>query len=121
VCYRYQIPEDWPYQEARRLFKEPNVTLDIPELKWTAPDEEVHAPTLLAYLQTLFVHHECKSLLLTSFQGLISFLVKDNGFNEDRVTKVCTFLLVLRVQFFHHFSHLWFSCAGHREDQICQE
>ncbi|AQK88068.1 Flap endonuclease 1 [Zea mays] len=56
---RYQIPEDWPYQEARRLFKEPNVTLDIPELKWTAPDEE----------------------------GLISFLVKDNGFNEDRVTK----------------------------------
>jgi len=56
---RYQIPEDWPYQEARRLFKEPNVTLDIPELKWTAPDEE----------------------------GLITFLVKDNGFNEDRVTK----------------------------------
>ncbi|OEL33079.1 Flap endonuclease 1, partial [Dichanthelium oligosanthes] len=56
---RYQIPEDWPFQEARRLFKEPDVTLDIPELKWTAPDEE----------------------------GLISFLVKDNGFNEDRVTK----------------------------------
>ncbi|RLN29021.1 flap endonuclease 1a [Panicum miliaceum] len=56
---RYQIPEGWPYQEARRLFKEPNVTLDIPELKWTAPDEE----------------------------GLITFLVKDNGFNEDRVTK----------------------------------
>ncbi|TVU20424.1 hypothetical protein EJB05_36632 [Eragrostis curvula] len=56
---RYQIPEDWPYEEARRLFKEPDVTLDIPELKWTAPDEE----------------------------GLISFLVKDNGFNEDRVTK----------------------------------
>ncbi|KAG0518997.1 hypothetical protein BDA96_09G225900 [Sorghum bicolor] len=56
---RYQIPEDWPYQEARRLFKEPNVTLDVPELKWTPPDEE----------------------------GLISFLVKDNGFNEDRVTK----------------------------------
>ncbi|KAG2626105.1 flap endonuclease 1 [Panicum virgatum] len=56
---RYQIPEDWPYQEARRLFKEPDVTLDIPELKWTAPDEK----------------------------GLITFLVKDNGFNEDRVTK----------------------------------
>ncbi|KAF8727405.1 hypothetical protein HU200_019010 [Digitaria exilis] len=59
LSVRYQIPEDWPYQEARRLFKEPDVTLDIPELKWTAPDEE----------------------------GLISFLVKDNGFNEDRVTK----------------------------------
>jgi flap endonuclease-1 len=41
VYRRYHIPEDWPYKEARRLFKEPDVTLDIPELKWTAPDEEV--------------------------------------------------------------------------------
>uniref|UniRef100_A0A452ZPQ1 XPG-I domain-containing protein n=1 Tax=Aegilops tauschii subsp. strangulata TaxID=200361 RepID=A0A452ZPQ1_AEGTS len=56
---KYQIPEDWPYQEARRMFKEPDVTLDIPELKWTAPDEE----------------------------GLVNFLVKENGFNQDRVTK----------------------------------
>jgi hypothetical protein len=48
VCYRYQIPEDWPYQEARRMFKEPNATIDIHELKWTAPDEEVHALTLLS-------------------------------------------------------------------------
>ncbi|GJN15078.1 hypothetical protein PR202_gb01967 [Eleusine coracana subsp. coracana] len=64
---RYQIPEEWPYEEARRLFKEPSVTLDIPELKWTAPDEE----------------------------GIINFLVKDNGFNEDRVTKASTILLLL--------------------------
>ncbi|KAM0843553.1 hypothetical protein ACQ4PT_057595 [Festuca glaucescens] len=56
---KYHIPEDWPYKEARRLFKEPDVTLDIPELKWTAPDEE----------------------------GLINFLVKESGFNQDRVTK----------------------------------
>ncbi|XP_020100189.1 flap endonuclease 1-A isoform X4 [Ananas comosus] len=56
---RYQIPEDWPYQEARRLFKEPMVSVDIPELKWTSPDEE----------------------------GLGNFLVKENGFNQDRVTK----------------------------------
>lgn len=56
---KYQIPEDWPYQEARRMFKEPSVTLDIPELKWTAPDEE----------------------------GLVNFLVKENGFSQDRVTK----------------------------------
>jgi flap endonuclease-1 len=72
------------------MFKEPDVTLDVPELKWTPPDEEVHALTLLAYLQTLFIHPECNSLFLTFFQGLISFLVKDNGFNEDRVTKVLT-------------------------------
>ncbi|XP_064997747.1 flap endonuclease 1-A-like isoform X1 [Musa acuminata AAA Group] len=56
---RYQIPEDWPYQEARHLFKEPNVIMDVPELKWTAPDEE----------------------------GLVNFLVTENGFNNDRVTK----------------------------------
>ncbi|EHA8590129.1 hypothetical protein COCNU_scaffold015291G000020 [Cocos nucifera] len=59
----YQIPEDWPYQEARRLFKEPIVSQEFPELKWTAPDEE----------------------------GLVDFLVKDNGFNHDRVKKALGF------------------------------
>ncbi|XP_010240833.1 PREDICTED: flap endonuclease 1 isoform X3 [Nelumbo nucifera] len=58
---RYQIPENWPYLEARRLFKEPLVSADGEqlELKWTPPDEE----------------------------GLINFLVNENGFNNDRVTK----------------------------------
>ncbi|KAF4353943.1 hypothetical protein G4B88_020626 [Cannabis sativa] len=58
---RYQIPDNWPYQEARQLFKEPNVysNEEEPEIKWTAPDEE----------------------------GLIAFLVNENGFNSDRVTK----------------------------------
>ncbi|KAJ4721785.1 Flap endonuclease 1 [Melia azedarach] len=58
---RYQIPEDWPYQEARLLFKEPEVFVDEEQLdiKWTAPDEE----------------------------GLINFLVNENAFNSDRVTK----------------------------------
>ncbi|KAL2906807.1 Flap endonuclease 1 [Bienertia sinuspersici] len=58
---RYQIPDEWPYQEARRLFKEPEVYPgnEEPELKWNPPDEE----------------------------GLVNFLVKENGFNVDRVTK----------------------------------
>ncbi|WJX63825.1 Elongation of fatty acids protein 2, variant 2 [Trifolium repens] len=58
---RYQIPDDWPYQEARRLFKEPDVSTDdeVLNLKWSPPDEE----------------------------GLITFLVNENGFNSDRVTK----------------------------------
>ncbi|XP_030956958.1 flap endonuclease 1 isoform X1 [Quercus lobata] len=58
---RFQIPDDWPYQEARRLFKEPLVCTDEEqlEIKWTAPDEE----------------------------GLVTFLVNENGFNSDRVTK----------------------------------
>lgn len=37
------MPENWPYERARILFKEPLV-LDIeglPDLKWTAPDEAV--------------------------------------------------------------------------------
>ncbi|OVA06113.1 XPG/Rad2 endonuclease [Macleaya cordata] len=57
----YQIPESWPYQEARHLFKEPLVSTNDqqPEIKWSAPDEE----------------------------GLINFLVNENGFNTDRVTK----------------------------------
>ncbi|KAF7805009.1 flap endonuclease 1 isoform X2 [Senna tora] len=58
---RYQIPDDWPYQEARRLFKEPVVLTEEEQLdlKWTAPDEE----------------------------GLITFLVDENGFNSGRVSK----------------------------------
>ncbi|KAI4342892.1 hypothetical protein MLD38_027457 [Melastoma candidum] len=58
---RYQVPDDWPYKEARELFKNPKVHAedDDSELKWSAPDEE----------------------------GLIAFLVNENGFNSDRVTK----------------------------------
>ncbi|ODQ68519.1 flap endonuclease 1 [Nadsonia fulvescens var. elongata DSM 6958] len=55
---KYQVPENWPYKEARLLFLEPEVadpdTLDI---KWQEPDIE----------------------------GLVEYLVKDNGFAEDRI------------------------------------
>lgn len=45
--FRYQIPEKWPYQEARQLFKEPVALTDEEqlEIKWTAPDEEVRNPS----------------------------------------------------------------------------
>ncbi|KAK1293970.1 Flap endonuclease 1 [Acorus calamus] len=68
---RYQIPENWPYQEARRLFKEPLVSEpnDQLEIKWTAPDEE----------------------------GLVTFLVNENGFNGERVTKACHILVALVI------------------------
>ncbi|XP_068661547.1 flap endonuclease 1 [Aristolochia californica] len=58
---RYQIPENWPYQQARCLFKEPLVSENDEqlEIKWSPPDEE----------------------------GLINFLVNENGFNLERVTK----------------------------------
>lgn len=57
---KFQIPEDWPYQDARLLFLEPDVrSADDPEcdFKWEAPDVE----------------------------GLVQFLVHEKGFNEDRV------------------------------------
>lgn len=57
---KYVIPDDWPYQDARDLFINPDVrNADHPDcdFKWEAPDVE----------------------------ALVSFLVTDKGFNEDRV------------------------------------
>ncbi|KAK4686300.1 flap endonuclease-1, partial [Tremellales sp. Uapishka_1] len=53
-----QIPEFWPWEEAKKLFEQPSVVKgDDMELDWKAPDVE----------------------------GLVEFLVRDKGFNEDRV------------------------------------
>ncbi|XP_026446455.1 flap endonuclease 1-like isoform X2 [Papaver somniferum] len=59
---RYHIPENWMYQEARHLFKEPLFSSgdQQSDITWTGPDEE----------------------------GLINFLVEENGFNHYRVTKI---------------------------------
>jgi flap endonuclease-1 len=57
---KYQVPEDWPFQDARLLFLEPDVrSADDPlcDFKWEPPNVE----------------------------GLIKFLVEEKGFNEDRV------------------------------------
>ncbi|GFZ49214.1 Flap endonuclease 1 [Saitozyma sp. JCM 24511] len=53
-----QLPEYWPWQEAKKLFEHPDVVKgeDL-ELEWKAPDTE----------------------------GLVEFLCRDKGFNEDRV------------------------------------
>ena len=57
---KHPIPEGWPFEEARKLFKNPLVTdpKDL-ELKWKLPNEE----------------------------GLLKFLVTDRSFNEDRIKK----------------------------------
>eukprot|EP01055_Gregarina_sp_Pseudo9_P002672 Gregarina_sp_Pseudo_9__2671@NODE_291_length_3272_cov_19_942468_g272_i0_p1_GENE_NODE_291_length_3272_cov_19_942468_g272_i0NODE_291_length_3272_cov_19_942468_g272_i0_p1_ORF_typecomplete_len388_score79_35XPG_I/PF00867_18/5_3e31XPG_N/PF00752_17/5_4e26XPG_I_2/PF12813_7/3_8e055_3_exonuc/PF01367_20/6_4e05_NODE_291_length_3272_cov_19_942468_g272_i03001463 len=54
------IPEDFPFQEARQFFLNPEVTPaeNIPELIWREPDEE----------------------------GLIKLLVDENQFSKERVT-----------------------------------
>ncbi|CAK0783365.1 Elongation of fatty acids protein 2 [Coccomyxa viridis] len=58
---KYQIPDPFPFEEARRLFKEPDVLRGekVQALKWVAADEE----------------------------GLVKFLVGEKSFNEDRVRK----------------------------------
>ncbi|RLN17961.1 flap endonuclease 1-B isoform X1 [Panicum miliaceum] len=37
---RFSVPEDWPYQEVRTLFKQPNVCTGIPDFMWTSPDSQ---------------------------------------------------------------------------------
>ncbi len=57
---KYAIPDDWPYEDARDLFFNPDVRqADDPlcDFKWEKPDVE----------------------------GLVQFLVNDKGFSEDRV------------------------------------
>lgn len=55
---KYPIPEDWPYEQARHLFKEPEVAdPSTVEIKWVEPDVE----------------------------ELVKFMVGDKGFNEERI------------------------------------
>lgn len=57
---RYVIPDDWPYEDARELFFNPDVrAADDPlcDFKWEKPDTE----------------------------GLVQFLVNEKAFSEDRV------------------------------------
>mmetsp|Transcript_37708 Transcript_37708/g.83993 ORF Transcript_37708/g.83993 Transcript_37708/m.83993 type:complete len:395 (+) Transcript_37708:131-1315(+) len=58
---KYPLPEPFPFKEAREFFKNPDVTqaADLPPLKWGLPDEE----------------------------GLVTFLVGEKNFSEDRVRK----------------------------------
>ncbi|CAN6280716.1 unnamed protein product [Urochloa humidicola] len=68
---RFSVPEDWPYQEVRTLFKQPNVCTGIPDFVWTSPDSE----------------------------GLMDFLSTENSFSPDRVAKACAFFSLLNSSF----------------------
>ncbi|CAK9437225.1 uncharacterized protein LODBEIA_P16030 [Lodderomyces beijingensis] len=55
---KYKVPENWPYDEARQLFLNPEVTpAKAVELKWKEPDVD----------------------------GLVEYMVKQKGFSEDRI------------------------------------
>jgi len=54
------IPEEWPWEEAKKVFEKPDVTpADQIEVEWKSPDVD----------------------------GLVQFLVTEKGFNEERVRK----------------------------------
>jgi len=55
---KYVVPEEWPFEQARRLFKTPDVTdPETLDLKWNQPDEE----------------------------GLVKFMCEEKNFNEERI------------------------------------
>lgn len=58
---RFVVPDDFSYQQARKLFMEPDVmkSADVPPLKWTDPDKE----------------------------GIINYMVNEKGFNMERIVK----------------------------------
>lgn len=59
---KYPPPEEWLFKEARELFKNPDITpADEIELKWNDPDEE----------------------------GVVEFMCKKFGFNEERIRNGC--------------------------------
>jgi len=66
---KYPPPDNWMFTEARRLFKEPEVTpgTDI-ELKWDKPDEE----------------------------ALVKFMAEEKGFQEERIRNGAKKLLKAR-------------------------
>jgi flap endonuclease-1 len=66
---KHSVPENWPYEQARRLFTNPEVTpaSDI-DLKWEKPDEE----------------------------ALIKFMCEEKGFAEDRMRNGAKKLLKAR-------------------------
>ncbi|CAA7265483.1 unnamed protein product [Cyclocybe aegerita] len=55
-----QVPEEWPWEDAKKIFEKPDVLpADEVELEWQNPDVD----------------------------GLVQFLVTEKGFNEERVRK----------------------------------
>ncbi|KAJ3098724.1 Elongation of fatty acids protein 2, partial [Physocladia obscura] len=67
---KYIVAEDWPFAEARELFRKPDVVdaVDV-DIKWEAPDEE----------------------------AIVKYLVGDKGFNEERVRSAIQKLIKTRT------------------------
>ncbi|EEQ41448.1 hypothetical protein CLUG_05576 [Clavispora lusitaniae ATCC 42720] len=55
---KYKVPENWPYDEAKQLFMNPEITKgDEVDVKWNEPNVD----------------------------GLVEFMVKQKGFSEERI------------------------------------
>lgn len=57
------------------------------DIKWAAPDEEV-INFVVEKIWLFGMLYELQYIMYLVLQGLITFLVNENGFSSDRVTKV---------------------------------
>uniref|UniRef100_A0AC35FQE8 Flap endonuclease 1 n=1 Tax=Panagrolaimus sp. PS1159 TaxID=55785 RepID=A0AC35FQE8_9BILA len=84
---KYPPPEDWQFAAARELFLHPEVTKgDETDLKWTDPDEE----------------------------GVMEFLCKEKGFNEERVKTALQRLHKGRKTATQGRIDMFFQSSGHK-------
>lgn len=72
---KYKVPENWEFAEARELFKSPNVTPATDEdlnklIRWGQPDVE----------------------------GIVNFMVNDNGFKYENVKRLNLFCSEKRIR-----------------------
>lgn len=75
---KYPIPEDYNYEGVRQLFKEPDVTkAEDVKLVWGDPDVE-------GCFCFVPLHCLCSKQEKIA-KGLVQFLCKEKGFNEERV------------------------------------
>ena len=84
---KYQVPENWPYQKARELFKNPLVT----------PAEEI---------EVKFGEVDRK--------GLVEFLVDAKGFNAERVDNYIDRLIKARSKCQQKRMDSFFTVKSHK-------
>ncbi|KAI9465016.1 PIN domain-like protein [Lactarius psammicola] len=82
------VPEEWPWEEAKKVFAEPDVTpadqIQVRRLSFTRVPltKQAAAYEMICSLERSQLEWETPDV-----EGLVEFLVKEKGFNEERVRK----------------------------------
>ncbi len=94
---KYTIPENWPYQQARALFKEPEVEpADAVEMTWSAPDEEGLVAYMCAEKGSLFKRYFSKVVPSDRFGSNTSIPTLLNLFRIFQVSQKIVFAMGVR-------------------------